>query len=138
MSTRERIFHMVLFELVVLILMTTLAVLFTGKNPVHLTGLAITLSLIAMAWNYIYNVGFDRVYGSNRIERGLWLRVLHGVGFEAGFIFVTVPTIMWALDMGFVEALILDIGAIVFFLVYTMAFNWIYDQVRYRVGEGGV
>lgn len=132
MSTRERIVHMVLFEAVALIIMVLLALLFTGKDPLSLTGLAISLSLIAMAWNYFYNVLFDRYFGSNRMNRGLWLRIGHGIGFELGFIFVSVPLVMWALNMSLLAALLLDIGAIVFFTVYAIAFNWVYDLVRYR------
>lgn len=132
MSTRERIVHMLMFEAVALIIMVLLALLFTGKDPLSLTGLAISLSLIAMAWNYAYNLLFDRYFGTDRMDRGLWLRIGHGIGFELGFIFVSVPLVMWALNMSLLAALLLDIGAMVFFTVYAIAFNWVYDLVRYR------
>ena len=37
------------------------------------------------------------------------------------------------LGIGLVEAFLLEIGFFLFFLPYTMAFNWIYDIVRARV-----
>lgn len=37
------------------------------------------------------------------------------------------------LGIGTVEAFLLEIGFFLFFLPYTMAFNWIYDIVRARV-----
>ncbi|MGK8851998.1 chlorhexidine efflux transporter, partial [Pseudomonas aeruginosa] len=36
---------------------------------------------------------------------------------------------------GLVEAFLLDMGLILFFLPYTMAFNWSYDVLRARLVE---
>jgi uncharacterized membrane protein len=38
-----------------------------------------------------------------------------------------VPVIAWWLDVSFLQALILDLGLLTFFLVYTFAFNWVFD-----------
>ena len=42
---------------------------------------------------------------------------------------VLVPLMAWWLGIGLLEALVLDIGLIVFFLCYTFAFNWGFDRV---------
>ncbi|WP_281645712.1 PACE efflux transporter [Parendozoicomonas sp. Alg238-R29] len=131
-TTKERIFHMVLFEAVALILLAVLAMIFTGGDALSMTGLALTLSLIAMVWNYIYNIVFDRIFGTNRIERTLALRIGHGVVFEIGMIVFSFPVIMWALQLDFWTVLIMDLGVVLFFLVYAVVFNWIYDIVRHK------
>ncbi|MNG40149.1 Bacterial Transmembrane Pair family protein [compost metagenome] len=44
-----------------------------------------------------------------------------------------VPLIAWWLDISLLDAFLLDIGLLILFLPYTMAFNWVYDMVRDRV-----
>lgn len=132
MSTKERILHMLLFEVIALALFVPLALLATDSGAGTLGILGITLSLIAMVWNYVYNLGFDHIFGHERIKRGLGMRVMHGICFELGLMIVTLPLIMWMLNYDFLTALILDIGAIVFYLVYAIVYNWAYDQIRYR------
>lgn len=133
MKTKERIFHVLLFELIALVLLTILAVFITGDSVLKMTGLAVALSVIAMCWNYIYNLGFDKIYGSNRIKRSLSVRLIHGGAFELGMMIISFPVIMWWLAMGFWQVLLLDIGAVAFFLLYSILYNWVYDQLRFRL-----
>ena len=130
MKTSERIFHSLLFEILALVFMTCLAMLVSDKPLTSLGGLAIAMSLIAMSLNYGYNLGFDRIYGEDRINRTFKLRIWHSVGFEFFMILLTLPVVMWVLEVGFIQALILDIGAVLFFLVYTLVFNYAYDYAR--------
>lgn len=128
MSHKERIFHSVLFEVLALLLLISFAFFFVEGSASTMTGLAIGLSLIAMAWNYIFNMGFDKIFGTDRINRSISNRLLHGLTFELGMLIVTLPLIMWALNLPFLTALLMDIGFIVFFLIYAIAFNWVYDK----------
>lgn len=68
-------------------------------------------------------------------QRTLQVRVLHAMLFELGLIVVLVPLAAWWLSIGLVEAFLLDMGLILFFLPYTMAFNWSYDVLRARLVE---
>jgi len=129
MSHKERIFHSILFEVIALFLMMIFAVLFIEASMKAITGLAVALSLIAMIWNYIFNMGFDKAFGNDRINRSFKLRLFHGFTFETGMLLVTLPLIMWALNLSFVTALLMDIGFILFFLIYAIVFNWAYDNV---------
>ncbi|MGI9293854.1 MAG: PACE efflux transporter [Pseudomonadales bacterium] len=133
MSTKERIFQMVLFEVVALVILVGAAMLFIEKEVFTVTGLAIALSVIAMLWNYAYNLGFDKVFGGDRITRSLKMRIAHGAGFELGMIAVSFPVIMWALKLGFLAVLILDIAVVLFFFVYAIVFHWVYDVVRHNL-----
>ena len=80
----------------------------------------------------LFNYLFDRAQKRLGIERGLWARVSHALLFEVGLIIVLVPLAAWWLSISLLEALLLDIVMILFFLPYTMAFNWIYDVMRAR------
>ena len=133
MSHKERIFHSILFEVVALILIMVFAVLFIEGSMAAISGLAIGLSLMAMAWNYIFNMSFDKAFGNDLINRSFKLRLFHGLAFEIGMLIVTLPLIMWVLNLSFLTALLMDIGFIVFFLVYAIVFNWVYDKAAHWV-----
>lgn len=130
MTIKERILHSVLFEIFALTIMMIGASLFTNHNPAAIGGIGLALSLIAMGWNYVYNLGFDKVFGADRLSRKFGTRIAHGIGFEAGLLVVTIPVLMWALQLDFWTVLILDLGIVIFFLVYSIIYNWVYDQVR--------
>ncbi|MFS1489097.1 PACE efflux transporter [Vibrio splendidus] len=130
MSHKERMLHMVLFELVALVLMAGLATYIVGGGAVKMAGLAVSLSLIAMGWNYVYNYGYDKIYGADRSKRTKKTRILHGLGFELGLMLVSFPLLMWVLQLDFWTVLVMDIGIVIFFVLYAIAFNWAYDSVR--------
>ncbi|WP_076541595.1 PACE efflux transporter [Shewanella sp. UCD-KL21] len=133
MNTKERIFHSVLFEAIALVFVIGAATFFTDVDPKSATGLGIGLSLIAMCWNYAYNLGFDHIFGHNRIKRTFKMRLGHGLGFELGLMFVTQPFMMWVLQLDFWTVFLMNISVVVFFLIYAIIYNWCYDLVRARI-----
>lgn len=137
MSHKERMLHMVLFEIVALILMAVAATYIMGGGVVKMAGLALSLSLIAMIWNYVYNYGYDKIYGVDRSKRTKKTRILHGLGFELGLMLVSLPLLMWVLQLGFWTVLVMDAGIVVFFVLYAIAFNWIYDSIRAQLVAKG-
>ncbi|MGF1683511.1 PACE efflux transporter [Photobacterium minamisatsumaniensis] len=130
MKTKERILHSVLFEVFALTIIMVGTSLFTNHNPAEVGGLGLVMSLIAMVWNYVYNLGFDKVFGDERLSRKMGLRIAHGVGFELGLLFATIPLLMWILQLDFWTVLILDIGIVIFFLVYSILYNLAYDHTK--------
>ncbi len=128
---RDRLRNILLFEFIGLILIAPIASWITGHN-MGTTGLLVfVISLIAMGWNGLFNYSFDRLELSNGghiSTRGWYGRVLHAVLFESGLMLITVPLIAWWLKMGIWEAILLDAGFIVFYFVYTLLFNRIYDH----------
>jgi uncharacterized membrane protein len=120
-------------------MMAGLATYITGNGAGEMAGLALAMSLIAMAWNYVYNYGYDKIFGADRTKRTKKTRVLHGLGFELGLMTVTLPVLMWVLKLDFLTVLIMDIGLVIFFVLYAIGFNWAYDSVRdYFVTQGKV
>lgn len=131
-SLRERIGHALAFETIAVLICAPAMAWFMDKPLVHLGALTLMFSTVAMLWNMLFNYLFDRAQGRLGFERGLWARVSHALLFEAGLILVLVPLAAWWLSIGLLEALLLDIVLILFFLPYTLAFNWIYDVLRAR------
>lgn len=130
-TTHDRIRHAILFEVIGLLLVIPLGALLFVK-PVHAIGVvAIFTSLIATGWNYAYNFGFDvvmmRLKGDTRKTVGL--RVLHSLLFELGLLVVSLPFIALYLGLSLWDALVMDVAFVVFYLVYSFAFNWAYDVV---------
>jgi uncharacterized membrane protein len=95
--------------------------------------LAIMLSSVAMIWNMIYNTIFDRLWPADRVKRRLPVRIAHALGFEGGFILIGLPLAAWMLNVTLWQALMVEIGFFLFFLPYTVVYNWAYDTLRERI-----
>lgn len=131
-SLRERIGHALAFEGIAVLICAPAMAWFMDKPLLHLGVLTLMFSTVAMLWNMLFNYLFDRAQNRLGFERGFRARVSHALLFEVGLIVVLVPLAAWWLSIGLLEALLLDIVLILFFLPYTMAFNWIYDVLRAR------
>nr|WP_086939176.1 PACE efflux transporter [Thaumasiovibrio occultus] len=129
-TTKERIFHAVVFELVALAIIVPISALLTGNKSSDMAMVGIALSLSAVIWNYIYNFYFDKWCGADRTQRGLWMRIGHTIGFECGLIIVTIPALSWFLGITLLQAIILEAGFLAFFMVYSVLFNWVYDKLQ--------
>lgn len=131
-TTTDRLRHTLLFEIFGVVICTPLASFILDKNLALIGSLSITISLAAMALNYIFNLCFDKVL--IRLKRPVnirpvWLRILHAVLFETSLLVLTVPMVAWWLDMSLWAAFVADMGFVLFFLVYAFVFNWTYDTV---------
>ncbi len=122
----ERALHAILFETFGVMLIAPLAALLTGVPLLHMGGLAILLSTSALLWSMAFNYLFDRVTR----RRTLLIRSVHAVLFEGGFILIAVPLAAAWLGTSWREALLLDIGFILFYLPYTFLYNLAYDLLR--------
>ncbi len=127
----DRVRYAVSFELIGLAIVMSFAYYFT-ELPVSSFGItAILLSLLATIWNGIWSWGFD-LYLTKKYhttEKTFGQRLTYALGFEGGLIVTTVPVMAAVLNIGLIEALILEIGIITFFLFYAYVFNWGYDKV---------
>lgn len=94
--------------------------------------LAIMLSTVAMLWNIVYNSIFDRLWPVSRVVRTLKVRIGHAFGFEAGFVLIGLPIAAFMLNISLWQAFVLELGFFLFFLPYTMVYNWFYDTLRQR------
>jgi uncharacterized membrane protein len=131
-NAKDRLRHAVIYELVGLILAVPLAAWGFGTDLVDTGILGIFFSVLAMIWNMIYNHYFDILMlknGRDPARRGFWLRAVHALLFEAGFIIVSVPAIAWWLSLSLARALAMDLGFTIFYIGYTYVYNWVYDWI---------
>ncbi|MDP2783760.1 MAG: PACE efflux transporter [Sulfurimicrobium sp.] len=128
----DRLRQLLLFEIIGLILVAPFASWLTGHTIGAIGLLALVISLIAMLWSGLFNYTFDRIElarGGHLSRRGWGMRALHAFLFELGLTIITVPLIAWSLEISILDALLLDIGFIVFYLVYALLFNRAYDAI---------
>jgi uncharacterized membrane protein len=127
---KRRIVFLTLYEGLAILLSSVGLSVVMGIQPTEAGALAIIASVIAVLWNLGFNIGFEAAEARFGIKgRSLLTRVVHALGFEAGLVTMLVPIFAWMLGITLVEAFILDIGMMIFFLFYTFAFNLGFDRV---------
>ena len=131
-STKDRIRYAVLFELILISVMTICGSIFLDRQVFDIGLLMAVLSLKAMLVGFIYNWLFDQMdVRANRIptERSFAGRVVHAVGFEFGLVLTSLPIVMWWLGLTILQALMMDIIVTSMVVIYTMMFGWVYDKL---------
>ncbi|EHC82309.1 hypothetical protein LTSERUB_4802 [Salmonella enterica subsp. enterica serovar Rubislaw str. A4-653] len=138
-SLPERIFHAVCFEGIATAILAPTTAWLMQRSVLEMGGLTILLATTAMIWNIIYNALFDRLWPAHQVRRTAKvraqcnMRALHALGFESGFIVIGVSIVAWVLNVSLLQAFTLEIGFFLFFLPYTMLYNWAYDVLRQRI-----
>ncbi|MGC5701336.1 multidrug/biocide efflux PACE transporter [Pseudomonas sp. NFXW11] len=129
-SLTERIFQAVGFELLAVLICTPLLSWIMDKPMTDMGLVTLGVGLLALSWNVIFNSLFDRLLKALRQAHNGWTRVVHALLFEGGLVLFAVPLIAWWLDISLLQALILDLGVLLFFLPYTYVYHWGYDVLR--------
>lgn len=128
--TTRRVVQAILYE--------AIAVAFVGPamalvfvEPVASTlALAVLLSTVALGWNYVFNLLFERWEAHQAIKgRSIWRRLAHGTLFEGGLVLMLVPVMAYWLHTTLLKAFIADLGILAFFFVYAFVFTWAFDRV---------
>ncbi|MFN5047587.1 PACE efflux transporter [Roseateles sp.] len=127
---KRKLVYVSLYELFAVALTSAGLTLLAGSSPGHAGIAAVASSAIALVWNLVYTHLFE-AWEARQATRGrnLRRRVAHAVGFEGGLVVMLVPLFAWWLDISLWQALLLDVGLIVFFLVYTFVFNLAFDRL---------
>jgi uncharacterized membrane protein len=107
------------------------ALAFIFHEPVASSlGLALCMSTIALAWNYVFNGWFERWEARQTIKgRSLARRILHGLGFEGGLVVMLVPVMAYWMNTSLWKAFVADLGILAFFFVYAVVFTWAFDRI---------
>ena len=132
-TTKDRIRHLVLFEVTALLILVPIGAVFFGFDPFEIH------RSFAAVWNYVYNLGFDRILKrlTGSVHKRMRVRVLHALLFEGGLVVMLVPLIAWWLDISLWEALVADIALVVFYVVFAFVYNLAYDHI-FPIPEGKV
>ena len=134
-SFTERVFQALGFEGLALLICTPLLVWITGRPALEMGAVTLGISLLALSWNVVFNSLFDRLKTRLQLANGGWTRVLHALLFEGGLILLAVPLIAALMKISLLEAFILDIGVLLFFLPYTYVYHWGYDVLREKIAD---
>ncbi|MBQ0762952.1 PACE efflux transporter [Marinobacter psychrophilus] len=130
-TTPDRIRQAVSFEVIGLIVAISFGTRVLDYSMVDFGLLGAVGATIATVWNYIYNLLFDHALlkYTGTPKKSVKLRVVHAFGFELGLMVVFLPIVTRILNISLMEALIIDLGFIAFYLVYAFAFTWAYDTL---------
>ena len=129
----ERTFHAVSYEVIGVITSTPIIAFLTGKPFSESGALSIIVSIIAMIWNYIFNVLFDQLQKKHGFKKNTFVRITHGTLFGVGLILLTAPTIALLFNITLINAFFLELGMLLYFFPYTIIYNWIYDKLRINI-----
>jgi len=126
----RRIVYAVVYELIGIVIVSLGLTAFTGHDLGSTGALAAASSLIAVAWNYLFNTLFEAWESRQSVRgRSFLRRAAHACGFEIGLTVLLVPLLAWWLDVSLLEAFLYDATLIAFFLVYTFLFNLAFDRL---------
>jgi len=127
---RRKVVYISLYEAMAIVLSSAGLALLSGSGMGHASVAAVAASVIAVVWNLVYNTLFERWEARQPTKgRSVRRRVVHALGFEAGLVVTLVPLLAWWLDITLWAAFVVDLGLIVFFLVYTFVFNLAFDRI---------
>jgi uncharacterized membrane protein len=126
----RRVLQAILYEAIAIAVVGPVLSLAFEKPPASTFGLALVLSTIALTWNCLFNWMFER-WESQQTARGRSLarRLAHGAGFEGGLVVMLVPVMSLWLDISPAAAFVANLGLLLFFFVYAIAFTWAFDRV---------
>ncbi|PUA28658.1 MAG: hypothetical protein B0W54_15395 [Cellvibrio sp. 79] len=129
-GVKRRVIYVGLYEFIAIVLSAILLKLMSGAGVAESLGLAVAASAVAIIWNLLFNSLFERWEASRKQQgRTLGVRILHAIGFEGGLLVFLIPLVAWWYSVSFWQALLLDLGLLIFFLVYTFVFTWAFDRI---------
>ncbi len=126
----RRVLQAILYEVFAIAFVGPMLSLVFEQSAASSLGLAIVLSSIALAWNYVFNTLFER-WEARQLAKGrsFTRRLLHGAGFEGGLVIILVPVMALWLEISLFAAFLSNLGLLAFFFVYAIAFTWAFDRV---------
>ena len=126
----RRVLQAVLYEAFAIAFVGPVLSLAFDEPPTSTFGLAVLLSTIALAWNYVFNAIFERWEARQAVRgRSFARRLAHGTGFEGGLTLILVPVMALWLNISPLSALLANLGLLAFFFVYAIVFTWAFDRV---------
>ena len=129
-GVKRKVVYVGLYEGIAIVVATLGLSAMSGQGTQTSALLAVATTTVAITWNFVFNTLFEAWEARQSVKgRSLRRRIAHAIGFEGGLILFLVPLIAWWFDTTLWHALVMDLGLVVFFLVYTFVFNWGFDRV---------
>lgn len=128
-GAKRRIIYVSLYEAIA-IAVSSLIFIAIGQKASDSGIMAVAASVIAICWNLSFNHLFEKWEACQTVKgRSVLRRVVHAIGFEGGIAAMLIPLMAWWFSITLWEAAVMEAGLLVFFMVYTFAFNWAFDRL---------
>ncbi|WP_175803515.1 PACE efflux transporter [Burkholderia ambifaria] len=127
---KRRIVYVVMFEVLGILVASSVLGMLSGASATTSGLLGVMISTTGVTVNFLYNFGFE-AWERRRAEttRSVGRRVVHAIGFQFALVTFLIPLIAWWLDVLLLQAFLYDAVLIVFFPIFTFAYNWSFDSV---------
>lgn len=128
-GAKRRVVFVGLYEIIAIVC-ASLLFMAIGQDAGSSGGMAVVASTIAICWNLAFNWLFEKwEAGQTQKGRSVLRRVVHAIGFEGGIAAMLIPLMAWWFNISLWDATVMEAGLLVFFMVYTFAFNWGFDRL---------
>ena len=137
MKNKHRIIHAISFEFGALVLFVIVLSPIFDFSVTAMGVMGITLSLLTVTLLYFYNIIFDKALltRTGSVKKSSKARIMHALLFETSLIIIFLPIIIWWLKVGIIDALLLEVSAITFMVVYTFIFHWVVENYIYKTSN---
>jgi len=126
---KRRVIYVSLYEAIA-IAVSSLIFMAIGQEAGASGVMAVAASAIAICWNLGFNYLFEKWEARQSVKgRSVLRRVVHAIGFEGGIAAMLIPLMAWWFEVSLWQAAVMEAGLLVFFMVYTFAFNWAFDRI---------
>jgi uncharacterized membrane protein len=133
-SGRERLIQTLWFEALGVLVIGPGFAWFTTTPAGESLAVVATLSIAVMGWAAFYNTAYDlverRTTGRVASDRPQAWRVLHAAGLEVTAVVVTWPLIVALTSLGWLDALVAEVGLTLAYAVYGYFFHLGFDRLR--------
>ncbi|EOX8067705.1 PACE efflux transporter, partial [Acinetobacter baumannii] len=104
--------------------------LLAGDSVEHTGPLSVMITTIAVTWNFIYNILYEKWEARQESKsRTVKRRIAHAIGFQITLVMFLIPLIAWWMNISLVAAFWLDVAFIIIIPIYTFIFNWTFDKL---------
>ncbi|MFA2934198.1 PACE efflux transporter [Acinetobacter pittii] len=127
---KRRIVYVSSYEIIGMVISSVWLAILAGDSVEHTGPLSVMITTIAVTWNFIYNILYEKweARQSSHI-RTVKRRVGHAIGFQLTLVLFLIPLISWWMDISLVAAFWLDVAFIIIIPIYTFIFNWSFDKL---------
>ena len=139
-TIKERVIQTLAYEFLGLFVALPIISFFIDFTLTESIAFLIALSGLSIVWTGVHNTIYDHVewrfvkrLASDRSAR---CRVLHVLSLEMSSILISVPLILIVTEIGFVDAVVVDLSLTLGYLIYGALFFLIFDYLYPMKGIG--
>lgn len=127
---KRRIVYVSSYEVIGMVISSVGLALLAGDSVEHTGPLSVMITTIAVTWNFIYNILYEKWETRQESKsRTVKRRIVHAIGFQITLVIFLIPLIAWWMDISLVAAFWLDVAFIIIIPIYTFIFNWTFDKL---------